>query len=373
MEDKNYTDYIDAFTPFLIQYFKNNQELRDKAEIRDGISSEFKFILPLHVLSALLDRLLAKRYISIDKGKYKITQKGLEYPSQFEDPVAISKNIQLLIADLTKYLENRLERSMSKEETLKLIRAFIYINFDKSITPEDLETNFGLSYHKNIKKFNYISTYVESIEKRKPKIYKIFKDLVKGYIIYLSIGSFPERHQRFKGITIYLDTNILFDILELHTPEFILPEKELFKLLKSNKLDVAVLDFTIEETKNYLNNCISNKRKQTSEIEDLARKKLKIDSICENFDTSFLKSEKIDFINRLEDRIKSLDIRIEKTGINIGNYVPLDGSIGDEIKLYKPKIQPTISRNHDIAAIEFIKSSKDLKIYNELKIHEQYF
>lgn len=201
---------------------------------------------------------------------------------------------------------------------------------------------------------------MEVIEEKKPNCYKIFLELVKGYMIYLSIGSFPERNKRLENIIIYLDTNILFDIMGLNYPEFTEPAEELFKMCKRNKLSLVVCDFTIFEAKNYLDYCLI--KRKTKIVKD----KMKVGSRCYYLKEYTLTSDMIDIIQNFENKVQKLGIKIEKTGIDLTNYKPKDNSITKTLDVYKSG-QYSLSRNHDIAAIEFIKSLRALKNYQRIE------
>lgn len=149
LEDDNdeFKDYLGAFTPFIINYLKKANTDKTKIQIQHGLEEEYKFTLPLHVLSSLLERLDKEGYLIKDKDNYKLVI-NKEYKYTFSDPDIIKHNLISLIKDLNKHLTRKIKKPLSIEETCNSLRVFIYLNFDPLITTEDLEKNFHLAIEK---------------------------------------------------------------------------------------------------------------------------------------------------------------------------------------------------------------------------------
>jgi len=55
--DNKGKDYIDAFTPFAIEYLKDPKRGSKLESIQKGIKGKYKFIIPMHIIDLILERL----------------------------------------------------------------------------------------------------------------------------------------------------------------------------------------------------------------------------------------------------------------------------------------------------------------------------
>lgn len=177
-----------------------------------------------------------------------------------------------------------------------------------------------------------------------------------GKFIQASFDYYPERDDKFKEIAYFIDTNILFCALGLDFAEFMEPVNELLENMRFRGLKLFVLDITVAEAKRVLKNCIKG--------HDHYEKSVKVNSICaflrniKNLDNDGVR----DVMRNLENKIEEKCIKIIKTEIDIRPkwFNPKDKDIINEMARYKP-MQPPVPRNHDIAALEWIKSSRGWK------------
>ena len=113
LDDTTSSDYLGSFSPFILNYFKKHSRGYDKSEIQDGIIQEYRFNLPLHIISSLLDRLKEEGYLLKDGDKYKRTQKLRDCECEFEDSQIVKAKMLRLIRDLNRYLNSKLKEPIS--------------------------------------------------------------------------------------------------------------------------------------------------------------------------------------------------------------------------------------------------------------------
>ena len=356
-------DYLDQFRPFVVEYLKKNKSEEDRASIKEGIKYYYKFDLPLFIIETILERLENEELIiktghKIDscaigsiKYTYSLTETGYAMQNNFKNIEEIKNNIKFLIKDMQTYLNKNQMPHIDENELLRLLRVFIYINFDPKIDLEELKDKFNLSSNNISKNLENLVFYFKDLKQRNQDLYKIYTELIKGYILYLTIGDCPERDKKFNNVMLFLDTNVILKLLGIHYSEFKEPVIEMFKLIKRHEFELFVFDFTLEEARNVLNNCIN-------EIEP--SDKIKINSVC-----AYLKKEEhktnteIKYVSsNLENLLKKENITVWRSGIPISSYEPFDKELNHLLIDRKPnqRIKP---RLHDIAAVDCIRDLRN--------------
>jgi len=199
--------------------------------------------------------------------------------------------------------------------------------------------------------------YIKLAEDHKPRYWEILRNIVYGSIIATAAFSknISVLDKKFKNVQIFLDSNFIFSLFDLHYPEINKATKELFNLLKSYKFKLKVFDFTLDEMINVLSNY---PRKQNIYYKDI-----KVNSIFSNLKTKGYTIEDMkEFIRKIENKLWDLNIEIVPTTIDLDKYIP-DNSQISKIMQYKPKFgNITNIYNHDLAAIEKIKEIRKTKV-----------
>lgn len=146
----------------------------------------------------------------------------------------------------------------------------------------------------------------------------------------------------------FLDTNIIFSLLNLDEKELNEEANELINILKSYKCKLKVFTFTIQE--------ICRVLQGYSQKSFLYSKTIRVNSIyyqmkIKGWDKKFLK----DFIINIEEKLSNLGLEIELVeNVNINNYNPKKQEYLSRMLHYKPEIG-RIYQNHDLAAIDKIE------------------
>ena len=351
-------DYVDSFWPFAVKIFPTDKKPLYLDSIQKNIGDNFSLIIPLHTLRTILNRAKGKGYLikNIKRKSYKLTEKGVEYKDKFENDIDVNRRINSLFNDIQQY-EQLKGVVLNIKEINKQFILFIFKNigplierFDPSSTNNEIE-NVGLNkFEKNL------INYFKIIDNERPEHYKTFQDIVLGAIISTIISSNSDNElidikvRKFRKCQVFLDTNFIFSIMDLVTPEFYLPAKELFALLKKFKLDIKVFNFTINETCRVIGGYAKNQYMYPTSMKintlysDLKRKGWK-------------RIDAQNFIMNIESNLNDLGIKIQQLDkdIDLKNYIPQSEKFSEYLLRYKPNQSP-ISRNHDLAAIEAIRN-----------------
>ena len=133
----------------------------------------------------------------------------------------------------------------------------------------------------------------------------------------------------------------------MHFEEFTKPSIELFELLKKNNFSIKVFDFTVDEVVRVVAAYPRHVRKYPSNVRVNS-----IHSILKQRGWSFQNSK--EFISNIDKILSDKGISIEWTGLDMKNYNPKNEDYRKHLGRAK-RLQPILSQNHDIAAIEKIQ------------------
>lgn len=357
-------DYIDSFWPFTIKVLPTDKGFADLNIIQKNVKEIFDLQIPLYTLETILKRAQRKNYVERHVGQYRITPKGLKYLDSFETDKEVERRLNALFDDVKQFLDERLNTSTSLDKIREALVSLIYKNIEPLIeffktSSVSIEPAISIKATTSFKK-NLIE-YIESAENRKPEHYKILQDIFRGAIISTILNSQEPskvnkiRTSKFKPCQIFLDTNLVFSILGLHTSEFNEPAKELFNLLKEGRFELKVFSFTVDEICRVINGYLEEEPRYPTTI--------MVDSLYSSLKRKgWTKTDAREFVANIEETLSKSGVQVEWVNeIDLNNYNPRNGDLrslmaGAE---YKP-LQGVVSQNHDLAAIEKI---------NELRKH----
>jgi len=346
-------DFIDSFSPFVIKSLPI-----DKPEslnyIQKQLRDNFDLKMPLHVIRTILKRAQKRDYVKKDMKKYyKLTENGYKYLDTLETERDVDRRINALLEDIRQFFEKR-ELSLSLEQIRYLLLSFIKENIESLISfINPHSTNIELPIPSSQEYEFILIEYIKEIEGQKPDNYKTFQDLILGSLISVVIyvqepTEIAEiQTRKFKTCQVFLDTNFVFSILELHAKEFNEPAKELFDLLKKFNFNVKVFDFTVNEICRVIGGYLKEFYRYPSNLH--------IDTIYSSLKRKgWTKTDAKEFIINIEEILTEKGITIEWTDVDLDNYKPKNEGVANIINRWKA-FKPLPSRNHDLATIEKIK------------------
>lgn len=345
-------DYIDSFWPFVLKVMPRDKTTLNLPAIQKGIRDNFGLDIPQYSLKTIMTRGKRKGYLIQKRGRFWLTAEGDKYLDALEPESAVERRINELLEDIRNYLNEQLGLSLSLNETYDIVLSFMYGNIDSLLefcNPDSSIIRLGLSRRSDSKYDSVLVSYFQIAEQRKAGHYQTLTDIVYGSVIstVASNRDMARINKKFAHTKIFLDSNYLFSILELHFPEFSKPAKELLDLLKLYKFELEVFDFTIDEMVRVLT---AYSREQHLFVPDV-----RVDSIFSNLKNRRLTTEDVrEFITKIEDKIWELGVKIEPTSVELGNYKPQKDEYRAKLSYYKPD-QGLYAQNHDLAAIEKIK------------------
>ncbi len=350
-------DILDAFLPLIVrgmstQYFENTNDIQKK------VNEDTHIDIPIHVLKTLAIRAVKKRYAEKETNKsfFRRTKKGEDYVNSLEEEIDVQRKINGFFESFKEFaLKNEL--TLNQEQAKSIVFTFLNENISDLVeffSPQGIDVNINKNKLSKIES-RIFTKYLLSIFENDQENYSIFKELIQGSIIasvlsakYSDNITLTQDKKFIRNTEIYLDTNVVFSLLGLHTSEKNIAAKELLDLLKSVNFSLKVFDFTVDEIARYITSYLQNSSKYSSVIN--------VDSIYSTLkQKNWGKSDVLQFVSKLDELIKELGIQIDyQFKVNLNNYVEKDSSLRYSIGNYK-KNQPLSSSNHDIAAIEKIR------------------
>jgi len=350
-------DYIDCFLPFVISVIPTNT-FTNLENIQAEFSETFNVNPPpQHVLETILRRAKKKGYITRKRERsvklYQLTTQGAEFVEKLEANEEAERRLNALVEDLRCFLKDH-GIELSLEDARSLLETFIQQNLEpilEYINP--YVPNVNVAAPTGTKASSLIFEYIQNTEKSKPGHYRTFQDLVLGSLISILLyagdsSSISELGTRkLKNCRVFLDTNFVLSLFELHSDEFVKPAKELFGLLKKQGFPISVFDFTVDEICRVIGGYLSKANRYPITI--------RVDTLYSELRRKgWTKTDVHDFIINIESKLEQMDISIKTTGVELTTYQPRLPEMREKIRKYKPE-QDLYHQNHDLAAIEQIK------------------
>ena len=349
-------DYIDAFWPLTLRVFNINRKRLKLISIRDLIKNDLELNIPLHSLETILNRAEKNGYlVKKHRHHFEITESGLKYINNFKTNKEVERRLNALFIDIKDFIKSKFNLEKEIKEIKISILELITKNINLLIENFSLDKQFiPILKTNNLDLKNYLIEYMEIADREKPDQYKTLKDLVLGSIISTIINSKkPEKiiliiRKKYNNCVFFLDTNIIFSLMNLDEKELNEGANELINLLKSYKCKLKVFTFTIQE--------ICKVLQGYSQKSFLYSKTIRVNSIyyqmkMKGWDKKYLK----DFIINIEEKLSNLGLEIELIeNVNINNYNPKKQEYLSRMLHYKPEMG-RIYQNHDLAAIDKIE------------------
>ncbi len=360
-------DYVDSFWPFVIKVIPGNEYV-DTDCIRHHLEIQSGLRMPLYVLDTILKRARRKGYLDRKSKKYLLTEKGEDYLEHLETEKDVERRINSLLNDILVFFRKR-DLYLSIPEIKGILFNFVQKNIEPLINYLSPQSDIMLLT--SLSRDHYIELliqYIQEAEHSKPSQFKTFKEIVLGSLIstilFVEKDKYSDinriRTEKFKDCEVYLDSNFIFSLLGLHEEEFNKPAQELFELLKKFNFNIKVFEFTIEEMCKVIRGYLTEQHKYPCTVH--------VDVIYSNLKRKgWSKADVYEFISNIEYKLEEKGISMVRTpDIDLRIYKPADESLRKLMEIYKPE-QPIFHQNHDLAAIEKIKS---IRKRNVRKIEE---
>jgi len=350
-------DYINIFIPFVLKVLdKENIDFNIEI-IQNKLSKSFEISIPLYTIKTIINKSRKKDYCDILKdGKIILKENGKNFLYKiYEKENSINRDINLILEDIREYIKKQ-HIMKSNEQILTELKNFLKYNiidliefFNPKGEFKNLKKNANnISINNN----KYIIDYLLEINKLKNNFYQIFENIFYGSLIstLLTYSDLNMINKKISRLTIYLDTNFVFNIFGFRNQTIAKSSNELYNLLKSYKIKLKIFDFTEQEIIRFLRNYNPDQYFNSIEVDDvyyiLKSKGWTLED-CYNFIYSF------------NDKLKNLGIEKESTNFDF-KKINIENEKYKSLLNYKENTKflkeiNEFSIKHDLAAIEMIK------------------
>lgn len=351
-------NFIDCFLPFIVGHFSSDKFI-GVVDIQACVKNSLGMDMPIHVMESAIKRAKNKGLLSQEKSarRYQLTFKGAEYTRKHEDNRDVTRRINSLVDEIIRFFKDK-QIEIKREDILELISSFVQENRASIIEFLNPNTNWNTTkLAKSSPNARLLIEFIQEVDRSRPDQHATLRDVLLGSLISTLIYARNTEEldrlgsKHFKECNIYLDTNLILSILELHEPDWNKPALELLKLLHLSGFKTFVLPSTITELCAVVDPYRSNLHRYP--------KNIKVDTIYSSLRRKGWRATDVnEFITNLEDLLKSKAITIDyKYSFDLKKYQIQDQNLLATLRRYKP-FQHELGEAHDLLAIDIIRQMR---------------
>ncbi len=250
----NSTDYLDYLRPFVLHILSENKiESITDDEVKKCILEKFGLEIPHATIAIVLKRLSKKRYLKRERGSYWIIG-DLPDTQIIPEQAKAARKINAILAGLQQFSQETTNPINDNERAIIAICAFLSefdISFLRSYLQGTALPQINTAHSKDVV---LVAQYVQHIEKFSPDLFDSFFILVQGHMLANALTC-PDLHSispTYRGVTFYLDTQLLIYILELGGQANEVSSRELIDLLIDLGGKVRTFSHSFQELKRIL-------------------------------------------------------------------------------------------------------------------------
>jgi predicted nucleic acid-binding protein len=352
--DKRNGDILDILVPFIVIIVNKDEsgEGINKSRIQSSLKEDYNLKIPLYVLKSIITRAKRKKYLKQANNKMFLAENAAKIIDNIKKERKINRENQEFISGLKEFLKEK-NINLSQVEIADKLKEVINTNL-KTLTAYlgDFPDLNKVNKIKE-KEARYFLKYFEIVEKEKPAQFEVLKNLIMGSVICALVKKdHNQLKSKLKPAKIFLDTNVIFNILAYHAEELVLPCQELIKILKENNFKFYIFDFTIQEVRTVLGRYSSLYHKTSREYRNNS-----IYSKLKAMGKTPLDIREV--ILNLEQILREKEIEVYPTEKELSNKIDPDLDYGS-ISQYKES--SNFTHNHDLYAIEYIRKIRSKRV-----------
>lgn len=333
---------IDLYVPFACKCInKNASQTVSTEDLKKWFSEEYGLSkIYQGVFVSLLKRMASLGILSLDGGCYNINKKQLIEEIEKYKETDNSVSIEELCQKLILFSKENFGVEYSIEETQNGILRFLENHDEDIILDEEGLIDRVARQTKKSKKLNYIlSKFIIWSKDNSSETFQLFKNIAKGHALssLLSMKGVCNYVGKMSGVTIALDSPIIFNLLSLNEKVNFDMSSELLGILKKQGCNFIIFKQHYQEVLQTFNSTIHLLCNKDYSL-DKASRLLKY-AVRNNISASFLKS-----------KCELLDSIISKWNISIceAPSIPNRYSEIDSVKLNELLMKRYLDNNVEI-------------------------
>ena len=244
-------DYISAFSYITLQVLTGDRQTL--TQIQEQILQRFAINIPTSVIKTCLKRLKGMGITSPNEMSI-LTERGVERLQDISTQMGnANREINALIEKIQVYLQAQ-ELTVTNDDVLNHL-----IQLIQSKTQE-LASGFKNIHFEDKENANSFLTrkivhFLIEVEEKDPISFKTLRDIGQGVILHSIVNKEnPDKlNESFSKLTVFLDTNVVFGLLNFADTEVNIACREIISLMQQQKyIEIRLFPFTVDEIRNFI-------------------------------------------------------------------------------------------------------------------------
>ncbi len=261
-------DYIDCFLPLLVNTISTKEiksvDINNVSSLRSEILSEYGLDIPRSALITILNRAKKRGYFNLENGLFVVNEEKINLEDNTKVRSEINRAYNFVLKEIKKFIsENAPEGvSFSDEQVSEGLLSFL--------KKHDADISFGaaelsiLPKVESPEKLRYlICWFVVENWKSNPIMVNYLKDISIGHALSSLIlyDEFNPFKGKLENLDVYLDTPFILSLLGINGEHRVQLSEEILSQLKAEKVNLYILQTTINEVFNNLDGCKNTLKK----------------------------------------------------------------------------------------------------------------
>jgi len=304
-------DILEAYTPFVeFAIAKQESTHTDIQSLQEFVRADFGLEIPTNTVRTILRRLARNGLITALEGYNYVELHTVDDKLIADFQESVDESIRERNDLLQDYKTNS-GRDKTDDELLSDFVDFILTSLENKSTHEDKVVDSSRQA---------IAAYVAHIKEYDNRRYHAFQRIYYGAILsqVASLGNSTAKIATKNSLTVYLDSNILFRVLNLQNPVYNKSSQEFLGLLKAHGFQVRCFQKSVDEMRGVLahRRSLMLSGKIPEHIPEIEARH--IDGIIGAFYRRGMRLSDIDSLSA------KLELEIEKSGIKVDDQDFLD-------------------------------------------------
>ncbi|HEU4461786.1 MAG TPA: hypothetical protein VFR75_04250 [Solirubrobacterales bacterium] len=249
-------DHIAMFEPFVrdaVASFPNND--MDRKQLIGSVLDRHGLALPENTMRTLLGRLVRKKYLRKEGGRYFRTDQVLESEDVLQSRRKAEERQGRLADELIARAAKRGVKIETRKDALSLIVSFmeayhVRLAFDE---PPDFD---GTHQEDTSRSTQHVVTalFLRDVVSSQGELSEVVQEMLEGFVLQntLLLKDIAHASRQFQDLEVILDSQILFGALGVRGPMTETAPLELLELLRQTGATVSAFEPTLREMKRIL-------------------------------------------------------------------------------------------------------------------------
>lgn len=366
-DDKGH-DYADNFLPFVLEAINESEDREISVPaLQKQIREDFGLIIPQGALNTLLRRAERRSAVKREHGVFvRVAEPALSDFARERQEVV--RKQAALVEKLVLFVQTKYDIVLTSDEA----ESALLKHLQESCIPILAAATEGCPIppiKHSVKHAEFVvSAFTVHLHEMDPEGFAFLEAIAKGNMLAtaLFIPEIGQAAKKFKGLTVYIDTQILLRALGLEGVAFREPAVELLTLLYEMNVNLACFDITYGELRRILD-AAQNALKEPSHL------KRGTFSVYENFVTEGFRASDVEMIIAgLERSLKHLHVNVKERPAHLVSYSLNETKLSEIVRQELPH-QGADAQRHDIDCMTSIHRLRRGQAKSSIESCEQLF